>query len=218
MRKTALLFLALMVSAACSKQRAQLEVIYENNMGLVSLAQQNNSEALERLTQAMVLEPFDPRIQMNLGLAYEAQEDFERAYQSYALVLQVYNLPPQMEFQALFNMARVRGFQGEIESALDLYQQALKIDPLSQEVKHNIELLLAGGGESGSDEGEDEGGDGEGEPDLPQQPDQEEPPEPEEMSPEDVERILEELNRQEKNIRAKEMEQKAGEPQSGKNW
>ena len=49
------------------------------------------------------------------------------------------------------------------------------------------------------------------------QEDQEQP-QPEELRPEDVEQILEELSRQEKRIRAKEMEQNAGEPQDGKNW
>ena len=206
----------------CSGPMQELKATVDNNAGVYELARENDGEALNRFIAALATEPFNTRVQMNLGLAYEILEDFDRAYQSYALVLGAEELTAEEEFQALFNMARVEGARGRIGEALALYQSALKINPRSQEVKHNIELLMVDGG-SGEGEGDDEGDEGSSEGDENQPPqnnnqEDQEQPQPEELRPEDVEQILEELSRQEKRIRAKEMEQNAGEPQDGKNW
>lgn len=226
MRRVSLLAMLIFV-VGCSEVTNELKVIVDNNAGVMDLYRERDQEALQRFAAAVARDPFHPQLQMNLGVAYEVLEDFDKAYQSYNLVLEAENLKADVEFQALFNLARVEGHRQNIKEALELYQRALKLNPKSQEVKHNIELLLAGEG-SGQGDGEDdsEGGEGSSEGEDNEQPDnsdqqqeeEKEQPQPEELRPEDVEQILEELSRQEKRIRAKEMEQQSGEAKDGKNW
>lgn len=220
MKKLFFLFSLTVLVSGCQGDGPHLKALLDNNRGVVHLQKEEDALALKRFIDAAVREPFDPRIQMNLGIAYELLEDFDKAYQSYSMVLETANLAPIMEFQALFNMARVEGARKNIEEALALYQRALKINPQSIETKHNIELLmLQGSGGGGGEEG-DQGGEGENNqpPSNPQDQKDQDQPKPEELSPQDVKQILEELNRQEKKIRAKEMEQEGGEPKNGKNW
>lgn len=208
-------------------------VIRKNNEAAESLKNERNGEAYRTLVDALAQAPFQAELHLNLGLAFERNGEKEKALAEYANVAKNSDRP-EYRFQALFNAARLKGEMKKIDEALELYQQALELDPESVEVKTNIELLLAGGGGGGGgnqnddqkqdgDKG-DQKKDGEGEQpnNKPRQgTDPKATPRPfnsQELSNQDVRNILDELKRQENQIRAKEYEKRPKENKSGKDW
>ena len=152
----------------------------------------------------------------------------------------------EVRFKALFNSAIALTELKRVDEAIDHYQKALEIIPDSVEVKTNIELLVQqdGGGSGGEkddkdqknkdskgqkdpkDKNKDGDGDNKDQKDKPK-PDQskEPPPKPsprpfksEELSQQDVGRILEELKRQEDQIRAKMQREGAKDAPLDKDW
>lgn len=151
-------------------------------------------------------------------------------------------------FNALFNAAVVSAELKNVAQALGLYQQALELNPESLEVKTNMELLTQQGGGEGEGESQDQQGKGDNDkkdkkdkgqgqdqqdqkdqkPDQNKdqnQPQQGPTPKPsprpfksEEISPQDVGRILEELKRQEEQIRAKMQGEGAKDVPNAKDW
>lgn len=127
--------------------------------------------------------------------------------------------------------------EGQIEAALQNYQNALELRPDSVEVKTNIELLWQGGGQGkGKGEGKDKKDDpngkekGEGEGKGKDKRDQSKDQQYENSKPtkqklgggsltkEQIQAILEELKNQEQKIRAEENEQGLKEAPNGKDW
>jgi tetratricopeptide (TPR) repeat protein len=140
----------------------------------------------------------------------------------------------------LFNLATIQAEQKNNDKALELYQKALDIDPESIEVKTNMELLTqqdSGGGGGQDDKQQDKKNDkdkkgGEGDKKDDQKNGQNkkndekfENPRPtprpyqsEEISQQDMKRILEELKRQEGNIRARMDNERKKEAPAAKDW
>jgi Ca-activated chloride channel homolog len=206
------------------------EIIRKNNEAVKLLESEKNFEAYKALTDGLVEAPFQDELHLNLGFAFERNGDKDKALSEYQGVAKK-TLNPQFKFQALFNAARLQGEKKKIDEALDLYQQALEINPESQETKTNIELLLASGGGGGEGDKEDEKNkddkgkenqDGKGQKPEPKKgPGPKPTPRPfnsEELSKQDVKNILDELKRQENQIRAKEYDKKPKENSSGKDW
>lgn len=212
------------------------DVISRNNEAAESLKQKQSYQAYKDLTDLMSEAPFQPEVRMNLGLAFEMNEEFDKAIKEYLLVASS-ALDPSIKFQAFFNAARLFGEKKKIPDALQYYQEALKIDPSSAEVKTNIELLFAQGGGGGEgdqqkdqkDDKKDQKQDGKGDQEKdnpPPKPDDgkkkgKNPPprfKSEELSEQDVKNILEELKRQEQKNRAKMMDQSPKENSNGPDW
>jgi Ca-activated chloride channel homolog len=213
------------------------DVISRNNEAAESLKQKQSYQAYKDLTDLLSTAPFQPEVRMNLGLAFEMNEEFDKAIKEYLSVAGS-NVDPSLKFQAFFNAARLFGEKKKIPDALQYYQEALKIDPSSVEVKTNIELLFAqgGGGGDGDDKKDqqqddkkdpkkDKSGDKEKENPQPQPQDGKKkekraPPrfKSEELSEQDVKNILEELKRQEQKNRAKMMDQAPKENSNGPDW
>lgn len=141
-----------------------------------------------------------------------------------------------------YNAGVAAGEQKRIAEALAYYQKALAINPASKEVKTNIELLLqqqSGGGGDGKDpnnkddkkddknKGDQEKQDQKGQDEKkPNQPDKNQPqpkpsPKPfksEELTERDVKNILEELKRQEQQIRGRMNDRKSKDQDPDKDW
>ncbi len=206
-------------------------VVRQNNRAVEGLLSQDSEESVGLLLQGLEKEPFSFELRMNLGLAYLAREDFQRAEGEFLAAVELFEENPDQQFQALFNLALTRTFLNNLDGALKAYQQALILYPDSLEVKKNIELLWqmegSGQGEGESDpdqEGDGDGdGDGDGQDDNDSDRDYQQSPQPQEfqsqqLSPDDVRRILEELRAQEQAIRAKELSQQAKDAAGGNDW
>lgn len=207
-------------------------LIHKNNQAVELMEKEKNPEAYKALTDALSEAPFQPELHLNLGFGFERGNQPEKALSEYNWVYQN-TKDPNLKFEAAFNAARLQGQSKKINEALDLYQKALEIRPDSVEVKTNIELLLSqgGGGGKGDQEQKDKKDQGD-QKDQDQNQNQPAPkpqtgptpkPKPkdfksEDLSERDVKNILEELKRQENQIRAKEHERKPKEKSNGKDW
>ena len=152
--------------------------------------------------------PERPDIHINLGLAFELKKSEEQALAEYDTALELLDDQSQLRFIALFNKARLLGQMKKIPEALEVYQEALKMDPTSNEIKTNIELLWQqGGGGSGDSNQQNENQDDQQQKDQQDQQDQQDPEDqkqqqqPKDLSEQDVKRILEEIKNQEQKIR-----------------
>ncbi len=145
-----------------------------------------------------------------------------------------------VKFVTHFNYAYVLSKKGELNNALENYQSALDIYPRSLEVKTNIELLvqqMQGGGGKSDQENEDDQQDQEGEGQGQQQKQQEQEQQSDqqkqqkkqknkkpkefkskELSKQDVKQILDELKRQEEDIRKRINEKQTKSKPIGKDW
>ncbi len=196
---------------------------------LHALIQKDAYEAYKYLLRALEKENFDPSLYLNLGLAFELNGEWEKAFLAYEKAHKYSKESPKTDFLSLYNSARIRGHQGRVDEALHIYQKALEIIPQSIEVKTNIELLTSQpppkpqgsqgskNQKSQSDKGEkdhqqepkDESEESQKEANKKEGPIQngKETPrtfEGRELSEDDVRKILEEIKNQEQKIRAKE--------------
>lgn len=199
-------------------------------------------KAYKLILEALKDAPFNPAIRGNLGLAFELNEEKEKALKEFKAANKYAELSDddELKFISRFNLARAYGVE-KIDLALETYQKALELKPDSIEVKTNIELLLqqqqgqgkgkGGQGDNKNKEKDDQNQDGEGDQDQKdkdqsdnsdkkpqQQQKQKKEFKSKELTKNDVRRILEELKNQEQKIRAKEFGGKAKERPLGKDW
>jgi len=152
----------------------------------------------------------------------------------------------ELRFLSYFNSAVALTELKKVDEALELYQKALELKPDSLETKTNIELLTAqgGGGGEGDDKDQknkDDKGNGKGDKDKDdkdgdkdKKDDKKKEDDPnrkvnnprptprpfksEELSSQDVKRILEELKRQEEQIRARIQNEQRKDAPPDKDW
>lgn len=226
-------------------QANDLRGIWQNNQGVRKFDGKRSVEAYDRFNDAMVDLPFSPEVHYNLGNSFLTNKEYDKALNEYSQATRFSTGNSKKErdtrFKALFNSAVVLTELKRIDEAIDQYQRALEINPDSIETKTNIELLAqsqSGGGEGQDQEKkQDQGGDkkdqkqGQGDQDQekqqqPQQPqNQGQKPKPsprpfksEDLSQQDVNRILEELKRQEDSIREKMNKEGSKDAPKDKDW
>lgn len=235
-----LLFLTLFISVAFEARAGELRGVWKNNQGVRSLAKQKNVEAFENFTSALADAPFSGTVHYNIGNSFLSNKEFERALSEYQEAIRRSDSSSHQDletrFRALFNTAFILAEQKKIDEALETYQRALEIKPDSLETKTNIELLSQqqGGGGGGDeddknqqnkdDKGKGKDKDKDKDDKKPQDPKSEGPkptPKPfksEDLTQQDVKRILEELKRQEEQIRARMQNEKTKDAPPGKDW
>ncbi|MDX9730138.1 MAG: VWA domain-containing protein [Bdellovibrionales bacterium] len=210
--------------------------VRQNNAAVRQYGEERYVEALDGFTQALTDLPDRAEVHYNIGTAFMANKDDEKALTEFDVALR--SAPStDLQYKIHFNRAQIFATAKKTPEALDSYQKALKIRPDSIEVKTNIELLMAGG------EGEGEGDDQSEKNDQNQGQDQKQqdqkqdpkdgqddkqkgpPPKPtpqpfksEQLSPQDVGRILEELKRQEDQIRERMQREGAKDSPREKDW
>jgi Ca-activated chloride channel family protein len=219
-----------------------LKSVFRNRKALEHMAKENWPEANRELSEGIVEDSSSAELYYNLGQTYEENQEFEKALQSYKKSAELAS-DPDLKYQAHFNSARLLGEQKQIEEAIEEYQSALDQKPDSIEAKTNIELLLSqgGGGGSGGDKKDDKKGDksqsgnqekqedSEGDKKQKEQPKdkpgdgekkkpQPKPFQSQELSQQEVKNILDELRRQEEQVRAKLNDKKVKETPVDKDW
>lgn len=230
MIKTLALLLFLSSTAA---HGATLKSWQNNRAGVKDYNAKNWYGANQNFVKALEDDPLNPEVQLNLGLTYEANEEWDKAAAAYKGVLQL--VPPNsaLYFEAMFNLAGAYSHLQKIDQALEAYQACLEIKPDSLETKNNIELLWQGGGGGGGNgqdkdqkQQKEDQKDGRSNqekreqagPEPEQKPKQPKPFQSQEMNQQDVKRILDEIKNQEQAIRANEYDKSAKEAPRGKDW
>lgn len=218
-----LLGLALVLPAAHGA--TTWEAYAYNRDGVRKFGEKSYFPAYQDFLKALQSDPLNPLVQLNLGRALEASEDFEKAEKAYRSVLQWVPKDAAIRFETLFNLAGVQARLKKIDEALATYQEALKLQPDSIEVKTNIELLWQGGGEGEGesqsqqqDQKDSKGGRGDKPENSEDQKKKKPTPQPQPDDPEMVKRILDEIKNQEQSIRAKEYEKSAKDAPKAKDW
>lgn len=222
-----ILSLLLLISSVFAGNPA---VIYKNNKAVGLFSDEKIVESKIQLEKEVVNYPKEGALHYNLGVVHENSKELEKAIKEYVSTANS-TKDQDLKFQSLFNAARVYSDQKDIPNALKYYQAALEIRPESQEVKNNIELLFQGNGGGGENSQQEQKSDQQNKEDKkqqqpePQKQDQnqkkKQAPKPfksEELSEQDVRKILDELKRQEEQIRAKMNNQKSKETPNGKDW
>jgi tetratricopeptide (TPR) repeat protein len=212
--------------------------VLKNNEGVKNF-QKKPVEAFDRFSDALVDLPYSGEVHYNLGTTFLQNREFEKALSEYQQAIK--HAPSnsardqEVRFRSLFNSAVVLTELKKTDEALNLYQKALELNPDSVETKTNIELLTQQGGGEGegesdqkNDKGEqkDDKSKGQGQDEKKQdQPQKIENPKPkprpfksEELGQQDVKRILEELKRQEEQIRARMQNEQSKDAPPAKDW
>lgn len=226
----ALIFLVNLASVA---KAGELKGIWLNREGVRAFKEERGNDAHNFFAQSLAEIPFSPEAHFNLGTTYFVNKEFEKAKREFE---QAANLAKsannsEAEFASHFNAAVSSAEAKQVDAALDSYQRALALKPDSIEVKTNIELLTraqsGGGGEDEKEQKKDEGGEGDKDkkpqPSQGEQQQQKQKPQPKpfnskDMSQQDVNRIVEELKRQEEQIRAKFQNEKMKSAPNEKDW
>lgn len=222
----------------------ELRGVIKNNAGVRKFGSKNGAQAFEDFTGALSDLPFSGEVHFNIGNSFLLRREYEKAISEYGIAAKSApggsSREKETRFRALFNSAIALTELKKIDEALASYQRALEIYPDSLETKTNIELLTAGGGGDGGDdkdEKKDKDGKGKGQDkdDKDKKDDKgdkkkDEPqkfenprstPKPfksDELSQQDVKRILEELKRQESQIRARMQNEQRKDAPPDKDW
>lgn len=226
----ALLFFIL--ASASANAGTTLKSWQQNREGVKQFEKKNYYPAYQGFAKALEDDPLSWQVQMNLGLVFDANEEYEKAAKAYGGVLHIVPENSEPHFYALYNMGNSLAKQQKIDEALKAYQAALEIKPDSLETKNNIELLWQGGGGGGKGDNKDKKENKDGQGNNQQQredslknppPDEKKKQQPkpfnsEDLSKDDVKRILDEIKNQEQSIRANEYEKGAKESAKGKDW
>jgi tetratricopeptide (TPR) repeat protein len=221
------------------------EAIHDNNAAVKDLQQKGYFQAYQGFLRSLKAEPFNPKVHLNLGLTFQANEEYDKALQEYNLIPRLPGVDVESVFQAYFNAGTLQTKQENIDEALRSYQLALSIRPDSVETKTNIELLLQqqkgkGKGKGSKDKKQDK--DQSNNKDNKDQKDKDKDPskdaknndkqnqdgpekeqkpqkfESQQLSQEDVRKILDEIKDQEQQIRAEINRKEAKEVPRDKNW
>lgn len=224
-------FIGLVEPAAAN----ELNGVRTNNKAVGQFKEERFVEALDGFTKSLADLPDSAEVHFNLGNAYAANKDEDKALSEYATAFRM-NPSPELAFKIAFNAGNIYAARKQTDAALGSYQTALRLKPDSIETKTNIELLMASGEGDGDGDPSDkkdgkDGKDQKDDPDAKPDPkDQQKPqtgptPKPtprpfnsEQLSQQDVGRILEELKRQEDQVRGKMQREGAKDAPRDKDW
>lgn len=211
--------------------------VRRNNKGVSDFKAERFVEALDGFTKALGDLPDSAELHYNVGNGFMANKDDDKALSEFDVALKM-NPSKGLAYKIHFNRALIYGSQKKVAEALNSYQQALEVKSDSVETKQNIELLVkAGDGEGEGDDNKDQkpqdgkdqkkdqkpqdGKDQKPQDKPPQGPTPKPTPKPfksDQLSQQDVGKILEELKRQEDQIREKMQREGGKEAPRDKDW
>jgi Ca-activated chloride channel family protein len=232
------IFIFLIFNFSLTAVAGDLQGVLRNNAGAKKFESKDASKALDDFARALVDLPFSGEVHYNIGNTFLKSREYEKALNEFRLSMEDAKGDSKNErevrFRALFNSAVVQTELKKTDAALELYQKALELKPDSVETKTNIELLTQNGGGNGEGEGKDkdqkdkkDGKEDDKDKDQKQPKPGQKMENPhykpkefksEELTKEDVKRIMEELKRQEEQIRARMNNDQAKDAPVGKDW
>jgi Ca-activated chloride channel family protein len=205
-----------------------LKGIQNNNQGVKAFKEERLNDAYNAFVTSLSELPFSPEIHYNLGRTFFENKEYDKAQKEAKIAAKYAPEKSETKFQALFLQGASLGEAKKVDEAIAAYQEALEIKPDSVEVKTNIELLTQqqqGGGGGEDQQQQQQQGDGKDQKQDPnqgqQQQQQQKQPKPfksDELNKKDVENILDELERQEEEIRAKFQREGVKEAPKDKDW
>ena len=142
-------------SLAAGAETMSLRAIYLNRQATQLLKDQKPEEALGKWAEALASSPETPEIHLNMGLAFEALGQPEKAIQSFQTADRLAQ-DQEVQFLSRFNQGAIQQKAKKVDEALAAYHAALEVVPNSRETKINIELLI-------QDQQQQQKGKGEGE-------------------------------------------------------
>lgn len=98
-----------------------------------------DQRVLDNLEAAKVVLPEDPDIRFLLGRLYQALGQNDRSIAEYTTAAQL----SQKEARSLINRGNIRFVDGDLGSAQEDYQEALRRDPRNVAARYNLALLFA---------------------------------------------------------------------------
>lgn len=218
-----------------------LRAFWLTREGVASIKSEDFSQAFEKMSEALQLGSNNSLLHLNLGVTQELLKREEEAVKSYSFAEKSAQ-DPEVQFYSWFNLGRLEAQRKNYKIALDYYQRALEIDPNSEPVKINIELLIqqqqqeqqqkqdsesqSQGGQNGEDQQQpkdpkdsDEEKENQEQPKSYAQPQKQKKKfESQDLQESDVKKILGELERQEQKIRREYNKQKTKERSNDKDW
>lgn len=229
-----------LLAGAQPAQASEFDGVLQNNKSVRDFKGERFVESLDGFTKSLSDLPDSPEVHFNIGNGFMANKDDAKALTEFDVALKM-GPSKELEYKIHFNRAIALATMKRTAEALDAYQQALRVKPDSVETKTNIELLMKQG--DGDGEGEDEkknqdpSKDGKDQKDQKDQKNdpkdqqkQDQPPKgptpkptpkpfkSEQLSQQDVGRILEELKRQEDQIRERMQREGGREAPREKDW
>lgn len=122
-------------------ERPDLRALLKNKQGQDLYQKELPSEALAKWIQALESSPETPELHLNIGKAFEALGDSEKALAAYRAAERLSD-GPEIQFLSRFNQGALYQKGKKVDEALKAYLLALEVNPTSQETKINIELLI----------------------------------------------------------------------------
>ena len=96
-------------------------------------------EALQGFLDNEVERPTDTDLQLNIGSAHYQMRDYESAARSYQRAASAQD--PLLRSEALYNLGNTAYRQGRLGDAIDLYMNALELNPDDEDAKFNLEFV-----------------------------------------------------------------------------
>ncbi len=178
---------------------------------------QKYDEAIEKYNSAEIKKPNDAILYYNRGNAFYKQQSYEQAIKEYQKSL---GLTKDKDFKSkiLYNMGNVYLKLGDFQKAKDSYIQGLKLNPNDEDIKYNLQYALVELNQpqqpqkqkSSSDKSQNQ---------QQQKTKQEQQEQKNYISEQDVQRLIESVNQQQKDKLKEALKpQKPQLPQVDKDW
>jgi tetratricopeptide (TPR) repeat protein len=118
-----------------------LKAFWLTREGVKFIQSEEFGTAFEKMSEALQVGSASSVHHLNLGLTQELLKREEDAIKSYTFS-EKNAQDSQIQFYSWFNLGRIEAQRKNVKVALEHYQRALEIDPNSEPVKINIELLV----------------------------------------------------------------------------
>jgi len=114
--------------------------------------------------EAQADEPDSKKLSFNIGNTHYKLKDYDQATQNYSSVSE--SADKELKSKSFYNLGNTVYRLGKIDEAIEKYKDALRVEPMDENAKYNLEFLLkqkedsqGGGGQERPDKS-DQGGDG----------------------------------------------------------
>jgi tetratricopeptide (TPR) repeat protein len=196
--------------------------------------QKNYAQAEQQYKQALEKNPQKEAAAYNLGNALYSQQKLEESMQQYEAIARS-STDPGIRSKAWHNLGNAYLDQKDYNKSIEAYKQALKASPSDQDTKYNLAYAQARlkqqqEQQKKDQQQQDEKKEDEKKEEKPQNPDenkkddqkkdQQQQPQDKQFSPEELERIMQQLNKEDKDVQNKVNQQKTSgtAAKSDKDW